>query len=145
MWLNERDLDIRCVRLGVYKHEVEIFLDVQQVIPLPEAPTTRFRSGKSAVRLSRLESIRFGRKSRARGCFRQSHENPRRPDTHGFAAFQVILDAPGIQYEDWVERYRSNRPQDKSHPYRHLKWDLERERVLIQDPQSTAKGGTTDG
>lgn len=37
MWLNERDIDIRCVRLIPYKKENEILIDVQQIIPLPEA------------------------------------------------------------------------------------------------------------
>ena len=37
MWLNERDLDIRCVRLRPYDFDGKILLDVQQVIPLPEA------------------------------------------------------------------------------------------------------------
>ena len=37
MWLNERDLDIRCVRLRPYKDGERTLLDVQTVIPLPEA------------------------------------------------------------------------------------------------------------
>jgi len=37
MWLNERNLDIRCVRLIPYAYEGRILLDVQQVIPLSEA------------------------------------------------------------------------------------------------------------
>lgn len=37
MWLNERSLDIRCVRLKPYKHRDTLLLDIQQVIPLPEA------------------------------------------------------------------------------------------------------------
>ncbi len=37
MWLNERGLDIRCVRFAAYKHEAGVFRDVQHVIPLPEA------------------------------------------------------------------------------------------------------------
>lgn len=36
MWLNERDIDIRCVRLIPYKHQDQILVDVQQIIPLPE-------------------------------------------------------------------------------------------------------------
>jgi hypothetical protein len=36
MWLNERNIDIRCVRLIPYKHQGQILLDVQQIIPLPE-------------------------------------------------------------------------------------------------------------
>jgi len=37
MWLNERDLDIRCVRIKPYDDNGRTLIDVQQVIPLPEA------------------------------------------------------------------------------------------------------------
>jgi uncharacterized protein DUF4268 len=37
MWLNERDLDVRCIRIKPYQGEDRVFLDVQQIIPLPEA------------------------------------------------------------------------------------------------------------
>jgi len=37
LWLNERDLDFRCVRLQPYRLGGSILLDVQQIIPLPEA------------------------------------------------------------------------------------------------------------
>jgi len=37
MWLNERDLDIRCIRLKPYGDNGRVLIDVQQVIPLPEA------------------------------------------------------------------------------------------------------------
>lgn len=37
MWLNKRDLDVRCVRLKPYSLNGSVLLDVQQVIPLPEA------------------------------------------------------------------------------------------------------------
>ncbi len=37
LWLNEVGLDIRCVRLRVYRHQGELLVDVDQVIPLPEA------------------------------------------------------------------------------------------------------------
>ena len=37
MWLNSRDLDIRCIRIKPYKLDQKILLDVHQVIPLPEA------------------------------------------------------------------------------------------------------------
>ena len=37
LWLNEAGLDIRCVRLRVYRHEDDLLIDVDQVIPLPEA------------------------------------------------------------------------------------------------------------
>lgn len=37
LWLNERDLDITCVRLQPYRLGDSVLLDVQQIIPLPEA------------------------------------------------------------------------------------------------------------
>jgi hypothetical protein len=37
MWLNKRDLDIRCIRLIPYHDNGRVLIDVQQVIPLPEA------------------------------------------------------------------------------------------------------------
>jgi hypothetical protein len=43
LWLNERDLDIRCVRLKPYKADSQILVDVQQVIPLPEAEEYQIR------------------------------------------------------------------------------------------------------
>jgi hypothetical protein len=43
MWLNERNLDIRCVRLIPYNFEGKVLIDVQQVIPLPEAESYQIR------------------------------------------------------------------------------------------------------
>ena len=36
MWLNDRDIDIRCVRLKPYEDGDRLLVDVQQIIPLPE-------------------------------------------------------------------------------------------------------------
>lgn len=43
MWLNDSGLDIRCVRLSPYADGDRILLDVQQVIPLPEAEAYQVR------------------------------------------------------------------------------------------------------
>lgn len=37
MWLNKQGLDIRCVRIKPYAHNGRVLVDVQQIIPLPEA------------------------------------------------------------------------------------------------------------
>jgi len=37
LWLNERGLDVRCVRLRPHSMDGRLVLDVQQIIPLPEA------------------------------------------------------------------------------------------------------------
>ena len=43
IWLNERGLDIRCVRLIPYTDGGRVLLDVHQVIPLPEAEAYQIR------------------------------------------------------------------------------------------------------
>lgn len=53
LWLNELyGLDITCIRLSPYKHGDQVLLDVQQVIPLPEAEelTVRIRRREQAAR-----------------------------------------------------------------------------------------------
>lgn len=37
LWLREREIDIRCVRLRPYRDADRTMIDVQQIIPLPEA------------------------------------------------------------------------------------------------------------
>ena len=43
LWLNEHGLDIRCIRLLPYRDDGKTLLDVQQVIPLPEAEEYQIR------------------------------------------------------------------------------------------------------
>ncbi len=43
LWLNSQGLDICCVRLEPYRYREEILLDVQQVVPLPEAAEYQVR------------------------------------------------------------------------------------------------------
>jgi len=63
MWLNERGLDIRCVRLKPYKLDERLLLDVQQVIPLPEAADYQVQVREKAVekRIARKSNIDFTR------------------------------------------------------------------------------------
>lgn len=45
LWLNDQGLDIRCVRLKPYRdNDGNVLIDVQQLIPLPEAAATASRS-----------------------------------------------------------------------------------------------------
>jgi hypothetical protein len=41
VWLNEHGLDIRCVRLRPYSGGSRLFIDVQQIVPLPEVAQER--------------------------------------------------------------------------------------------------------
>jgi hypothetical protein len=56
LWLREREIDIRCVRLHPYMDGEKKLIDVQQVIPLPEA-------NEYQVQLREKEQV--GRKKRA--------------------------------------------------------------------------------
>lgn len=48
IWLNERDLDITCVRMKPYKYQDQILIDIQQVLPLPEAKDYQIRAQMKA-------------------------------------------------------------------------------------------------
>ena len=48
LWLNDRDLSIRCFRLQPYSNGDQNFLDVQQVIPLSEAKEYQDRVSEKA-------------------------------------------------------------------------------------------------
>lgn len=37
LWLNEKGLDVRCIRLRPYKLDDQLILQVEQILPLPEA------------------------------------------------------------------------------------------------------------
>ena len=43
IWLNERGLDIECIRIKPYNDNGRILVDVQQIIPLPEAEDYQVR------------------------------------------------------------------------------------------------------
>jgi hypothetical protein len=58
LWLNEHGLDIKCVRLRPHNDAGRLLLDVQQVIPLPEAENyqIKIRDKKVAERAARTQN-----------------------------------------------------------------------------------------
>lgn len=60
IWLNEKGLDMRCVRLKPYKIADRVLVDIQQVIPLPEAADyqNQLRKKVEEERLSRDSKTR---------------------------------------------------------------------------------------
>lgn len=48
MWMNERNIDITCVRIQPYTYNGSIIIDVQQIIPLPEAKDYQVRAQKKS-------------------------------------------------------------------------------------------------
>jgi hypothetical protein len=57
LWLRDRDIDIRCVRLHPYDDQGRTMVDVQQIIPLPEAHDyqVRLREKEQQGRRQRAE------------------------------------------------------------------------------------------
>ena len=49
MWLSGRDLDIRCIRIRPYRLDDRLLLDVQQIIPLPEAADYQVRIREKVI------------------------------------------------------------------------------------------------
>jgi hypothetical protein len=49
LWLNERDLDIRCVRVRPYELNGKVLIDVHQLLPLPEAAEYQVQIRKKAA------------------------------------------------------------------------------------------------
>lgn len=63
MWLNQRDMDIRCVRMRPYLDGARVLVDVQQVIPLPEAQDYIVRIREKAVRERQDRAEQGGRQA----------------------------------------------------------------------------------
>jgi len=58
IWLSEHDIDIRCVKIEPYKFEQEILLDIQQIVPPPEASDyqVRWREKEREERRARTQN-----------------------------------------------------------------------------------------
>ena len=61
LWLNERGIDIRCIRIKPYLDEGRVLADVQQIIPLPEAEDyqVRLKEKQQQERAARKSSVDF--------------------------------------------------------------------------------------
>lgn len=57
LWLNQRDIDIRCVRIKPQKDGNNLYFDIQQIIPLPEAADFQIKQKEKASeeRMARRE------------------------------------------------------------------------------------------
>ena len=84
MWLNEYNLDIRCVRMQPYTYEGQTLLDVQEIIPLPEAADyqIRIREKKEKEREVRKGSRDYTRYDVSIAGKRYQAQNKRRSMLH---------------------------------------------------------------
>ncbi|MFZ1789950.1 MAG: hypothetical protein WAT92_16655 [Saprospiraceae bacterium] len=60
LWLIERDLDIKCIRIKPQRDGSNLYFDIQQIIPLPEAADyqVKLREKAAEQRLARRETNR---------------------------------------------------------------------------------------
>jgi len=60
LWLNDRDIDIRCIKVKLQKDNENIYFDIQQIIPLPESTDyqVKLKEKVAEERLVRRESKR---------------------------------------------------------------------------------------
>ncbi len=56
IWLNDQGLDVRCIRIRPYRPDEHLLLDVQQVLPLPEAEQYQVQLRQKAVERRRARS-----------------------------------------------------------------------------------------
>ncbi len=125
MWLNERGLDIRCVRIKPYNDNGRILIDVQQIIPLPEAGDyqIRIREKEQRGRQDRAERYNLRYKywtdllQRAHDKT-QLHSNISPSENSwistGFGIGGISLNYVTLQHEGRVELYIDRREQDTS-------------------------------
>lgn len=75
MWLNDFGLDIRCVRMNPYQSQDGLFLDIQTVIPLPEAEEYQVR-----IREKTMKEREVRKRSRDTARFVVTTEGSQQPN-----------------------------------------------------------------
>jgi hypothetical protein len=58
LWLRERGIDIRCIRLRPYQHNGSTFIDVQPLIPLPEMQEYQIKVAQKGMQQTELRNAR---------------------------------------------------------------------------------------
>ena len=79
LWLNEQGLDIRCVRMRPYDNDGQVLLDVQTIIPIPEAEEyqVRIREKRQKERVARESRRDFSKFDVTVGDRLYSNQNKR--------------------------------------------------------------------
>lgn len=91
MWLNNQGLEITCVRTRLYRLDDRFLLDVQQLVPLPEAADyqVRIREKEQAERQERIERRVSGRSESYRQFFQRLIDELR--EVHRFTGVRVAM------------------------------------------------------
>ncbi len=116
MWLNERELNIRCLRLQLYSDGDKILLDVQQVIPLPEAEEfqVQIREKVQRERQARSSSRNMPRLDHKNGFIKITEE--------GRALDRTRHCRRGQAKDDWDRLLQLSGQRDSPDPVRLVEW-----------------------
>lgn len=110
LWLNQKGLDIRCLRLTPYKLGDKILLDIQQIIPLPEA-------AEYQTRVRAKEQIKSARQSGSTLDFTKftitvnGRTHPDLPKRHAVLQLFKELVANGLNPEDVANKFGGRKPE----------------------------------
>ena len=116
MWLNERKLNIRCLRLQLYSDGDKILLDVQQVIPLPEAEEfqVQIREKVQRERQARSSSRNMPRLDHKNGFIKITEK--------GRALDRTRHCCRGQAKDDWDRLLQLSGQRDSPDPVRLVEW-----------------------
>lgn len=112
LWLNERDLDIRCVRIKPYLLESQIVVDVQQVVPLPEAEEYQVRVREKAT--SRRESMRQGGEATGYWFMNVGDQNGTDRSWEDCRTYSFMIAGGG---HSWIDQIRKLKAGDRFFAY----------------------------
>ena len=133
MWLNERNLDITCIRMVPYKKEGELLVDFQQIIPLPEAETYQIQIRKQKAERRAAQKESHARRSRAKYTF-----NVDGADYNGLREF--------VELGVWRDYLRNNPDITKYQLYADFskRWFKPKSAIDAEYRRSKIKRGFTD-
>ncbi len=135
MFLNERELDIRCVRVKPYSLEDRVLVDVQQVLPLPEASdyTVKLREKAREERRKQRSGRDLTKFDVTIGGFTETHLPKRK------AIFRVVkhICDQGISPEEISKVL----PRSHDRMWRHAPGELDSEEFIEAASAAARAGG----
>lgn len=109
MWLNDFGLDIRCVRMNPYASKDGTFLDIQTVIPLPEAEEYQVR-----IREKTMKEREIRKRSRDTARFEVTTEGNQQPNLssrkmiHHVTRYVISKGMPIGEVITYIEQFKPN-------------------------------------
>ena len=125
IWLNDHGLDIRCIRLKPYRDGDYLLLDVQQIIPLPEAAEYQIQL-RDKIRQERT-ARRDGRDLTKYDVILEDKRYERLPKRR--AVFQIVkyLCDSGVNPDDIVNLFSW-----KSNVFRHFAGKIDSDTYIVE-------------